>query len=304
MSELGQALKEAREQKGMTLDDIQDLTKIQKRYLIAIESGDYSKLPGNFYTRAFMKSYAEAVGIDPKELFAEHLRDLPSLEHEVEVTPSRSKTHAVKTNDSKVVSALPKVVIVVALVIVLIGIWVFMQKMHAGGSGQADSPDKGVVIKNGTNLGTGKAKSKAPAAPEKNMDSTTDNQKDGTTDQNTDENSQQIKLVSTSGQVTHYTLTGTDQFVIEIDAKQGTSSWIEARNDNPKGKKLYYTFVSNGANGKKDADFKQDLADLDTLYIKTGSAPNTEIKINGKPLQLPDNGTVQKIYITHAKSKS
>ncbi|MDA6131043.1 helix-turn-helix domain-containing protein, partial [Escherichia coli] len=49
----------------MSLDDLQKVTKIQKRYLMGIEEGDYSMMPGKFYVRAFIKQYAEAVGIEP-----------------------------------------------------------------------------------------------------------------------------------------------------------------------------------------------------------------------------------------------
>lgn len=65
MSELGQQLREARLQKGMSLDDVQEMTKIRKRYLEAIEAGDYKVLPGSFYVRAFIKTYAETVGLNP-----------------------------------------------------------------------------------------------------------------------------------------------------------------------------------------------------------------------------------------------
>lgn len=68
MSELGQQLKEARLQKGLSLDDVQEMTKIRKRYLEAIETGDYKVLPGSFYVRAFIKTYAETVGLNPDEI--------------------------------------------------------------------------------------------------------------------------------------------------------------------------------------------------------------------------------------------
>ena len=43
---VGKKLREAREKKGLTLDDLQQATKIQKRYLIAIEDEKFDELPG------------------------------------------------------------------------------------------------------------------------------------------------------------------------------------------------------------------------------------------------------------------
>lgn len=78
MSELGQVLQRAREEKGISLDDIQRITKIQRRYLEAIERGHFHVLPGHFYARAFIKSYAEAVGLDPTHLLDHFQTDIPS----------------------------------------------------------------------------------------------------------------------------------------------------------------------------------------------------------------------------------
>src|SRR5690625_6004319 len=69
--EIGELLKEAREEKGYTLDNIQEKTKIQKRYLVAIEQGDFNALPGKFYARAFIREYAEAVELDPEVVLAD-----------------------------------------------------------------------------------------------------------------------------------------------------------------------------------------------------------------------------------------
>ena len=77
MSDLGALLRKAREQRGYSLDDVQEFTKIRKRYLEAIETGDYKVLPGSFYVRAFVKTYAETVGLDAEEVLRLYQKELP-----------------------------------------------------------------------------------------------------------------------------------------------------------------------------------------------------------------------------------
>ncbi|HHW57942.1 MAG TPA: helix-turn-helix domain-containing protein [Clostridia bacterium] len=68
MKELGEFLKSERIKKGMTLEEIQEITKIRTRYLKAIEDGDFSVMPALVYAKGFVKSYAEALGLDGNEL--------------------------------------------------------------------------------------------------------------------------------------------------------------------------------------------------------------------------------------------
>jgi hypothetical protein len=68
----GLALKTARLRAGATLDDIARTTKVPVRMLEAIERGAFDRLPVGVYRRAYVRAYAEAVGLDPHEV----LRDL------------------------------------------------------------------------------------------------------------------------------------------------------------------------------------------------------------------------------------
>lgn len=84
MSKLGRTLYEARIEKGYTLNSLQQMTKIQKKYLEAIEEGRFEEIPGNFYLRAFVKQYADIVGLNGDALLVEYHDELDAVQHGVE----------------------------------------------------------------------------------------------------------------------------------------------------------------------------------------------------------------------------
>ncbi|MBS7530836.1 helix-turn-helix domain-containing protein [Hazenella sp. IB182353] len=68
MSNIGAYLKEIREQKGYSLEEMNHITNIQTNYLHALENEDFHLLPSPFYTRAFLRTYAKSLGIDAQAL--------------------------------------------------------------------------------------------------------------------------------------------------------------------------------------------------------------------------------------------
>ena len=69
----GQRLREAREAKKLSIEDIAAQTRIPTRHLASIEAGDWDKLPAPTYSIGFAKNYATAVGLDRNEI-GEQLR--------------------------------------------------------------------------------------------------------------------------------------------------------------------------------------------------------------------------------------
>ncbi|HWI54257.1 MAG TPA: helix-turn-helix domain-containing protein, partial [Desulfobacteria bacterium] len=64
MQSIGESLKNAREQKGISLEQAEDDTKIRKRYLQALEDGEYSIIPGSVYAKGFLRNYANYLGLN------------------------------------------------------------------------------------------------------------------------------------------------------------------------------------------------------------------------------------------------
>ena len=65
---VGERLKAAREEKGLSLEDVAAQTRIPQRHLESIESREWDKLPAPTYTLGFAKSYATVVGLDRVEI--------------------------------------------------------------------------------------------------------------------------------------------------------------------------------------------------------------------------------------------
>ena len=63
MQELGEMLRAARQEKGLTLADAEEATRIRQRYLEALEYGDEHGLPAPVYVEGFLRGYAAYLGL-------------------------------------------------------------------------------------------------------------------------------------------------------------------------------------------------------------------------------------------------
>jgi cytoskeletal protein RodZ len=75
MATFGEKLRSAREESGIGLDEIAAATKISPRYLDALERDDFEHLPGDVFTKGFVRAYAGQIGLDPDGLVEEFERE-------------------------------------------------------------------------------------------------------------------------------------------------------------------------------------------------------------------------------------
>ena len=75
--DFGTFLRQAREHRGVSLQDLAASTKISARVLESLERNDPSKLPGGIFSRAFVRAYAREVGLDPDVAVASFVTAFP-----------------------------------------------------------------------------------------------------------------------------------------------------------------------------------------------------------------------------------
>src|SRR5258706_4233548 len=74
MATLGEELRHKREQRGISLAEISEATRIGTRFLKAIETDNFSILPGGIFTRSFIRAYAKHVGMNEDEAIGLYLQ--------------------------------------------------------------------------------------------------------------------------------------------------------------------------------------------------------------------------------------
>src|SRR4051812_24174276 len=72
MPEIGATLREARMRLRIDISEIEAQTKIRAKYLRALENEEWNLLPGTTYVKSFLRTYAEALGLDAKLLVEEY----------------------------------------------------------------------------------------------------------------------------------------------------------------------------------------------------------------------------------------
>src|SRR5215471_3607056 len=78
--DVGLELRQARERRGLSLQQVSKITKISVPVLQAIEAADDARLPAPVFTRSFVKTYAAEVGLDRDDTLRRYLEQFESAE--------------------------------------------------------------------------------------------------------------------------------------------------------------------------------------------------------------------------------
>src|ERR1700694_2134736 len=98
MPEIGETLRDARMRGRIDVSEIEAQTKIRAKYLRALENEEWGLLPGPTFVKSFLRTYAQALGLDGKALVEEYRlnHETPSdtLLEPLVSSPRRARAHA------------------------------------------------------------------------------------------------------------------------------------------------------------------------------------------------------------------
>lgn len=270
--EIGKILRKAREEKGYTLDDLQQMTKIQKRYLIAIEDENFDELPGDFYVRAFIKQYANMVGLDGNELLQKYDDQLPKTKTEeysdhlaqaVETRTSQRKT--ISGSVDKVRNYMPTIIIVCVIVLVLAAIWLTaIARNHRDSSTRIDNSSVSV---------SGESRKKASSSSKKES---TKQSKSTAIKLQEAPNRNDTSVTYTANQLTADTT---------LQIEPSDRSWMQVRANNN-------NLLNKTLNNNEKTSLKINR-DTTSLVITVGNARATKLKIGNQEIDFTNNGRYQ-----------
>lgn len=287
--EIGTRLKEAREANNFSLDDVQQTTKIQKRYLQAIEKGNFDVMPGAFYVRAFIKEYAIAVGLDPDELIEEHNAELPATSDESSTDYTRvqrSKKDTSSTKRPAIFSLLPTIMIVLLVIGIIFAVWYFYTQAPQNNNEETNqSNENGSADEIFISDGDKDSSSEGSSNDDDQQEQDGQNQdKDGGGEQSKNEQGPEPELkviekgTGTTPESTLELINPDEEISIKFEAEDRSYLGVE----NGKGKTFFMREL-NTAN----PTFTQDISGEETILLNIGDASVLDITINGIPLEYP-----------------
>jgi transcriptional regulator with XRE-family HTH domain len=275
MSDLGQLLKKARTNKGYTLEEIQNVTKIRKRYLEAIEEGNYKVLPGNFYVRAFIKSYSEAVGLEADEVIRLYRSDHSAVQDEPVIEPIRRRTKPSKNNTEKM-SRWASALLLLAFPLLIFGIIYYYANLNEK-ENQVDDPlalTDQVSATDETN--TDQLNTSPPVQePEPELEPPAPEP--------------ELSLVKSSGGVDYYLLSNSALLEVEVEVI-GDKCWLAIRNDNATGEFVNQNLTLNAGD-------KQLWSFEGGAFFHFGRSNAVKVKVNGLEINMGDLSNPRKVQI-------
>ena len=291
-SVIGQELQKARLDKGLSLDDIQQTTKIQKRYLAAIENGQFDQLPGAFYERAFVRQYANAVRLDVADFMKNHDITTETVEPDLSGARvdadnvTRAGMHKVEeTAADKTRQMMPKILIGVTVIAIIAVIWAVVASFAGSAKQQSKNESSVSVTTSKVSSVSSSSESKSTTDESKKSSSKKESSKKESSEKKDDNKVDLGTGAATGNTVTYAAVKAPADKDMTLNLKSTGASWIQVKD-------AAGTVLWNGtlqANGNQDVKIP---ASVTGISVSIGNATVTKMSLDGSDVNLMNNNAI------------
>lgn len=249
MPDIGNSLREARIRRGLTIHDVEAVTKIRSKYLEALEENDFEVIPGPTYVKGFLRTYALFLKLDADFILAEYKssyeprnEDVSSLRTDLTQQPrSRTATERRQKRTRRVHRGYVLAGVVAVIAIVLLA-WFGSGRGNEAASLDSENlnPPTSTTVANSAGVST-----TTTVAPEGAESTTTS-----------------IPVATTTGQ----------NVVFVVNVTEG-SCWLVIREDSESGAELYAGTLSAGG--------RQTFDGAKRYWMMAGRPEVLAITVNG-----------------------
>lgn len=253
--------------------------------MAGIEEGNYATMPGAFYVRAFIKQYAEAVGLNGDELLETYKSDIPSPSNEevtksIPTTPSRRALGGRST--SKLMEIFPMVMVVVFVIAIIVMSW-FLFQNRPDDSEEAVTNDELLQEQKPTFEDNENVKPDDVEEPveEEAIEEVEEEPKP----------TQQLSFVDLQGVTSNYNLANAESYLVKLVAENTT--WLNIRDENDK--------ILVDQSVKAGETFEFDANAFSKIRIRLGHAPGNTVTINDEVVEFKSTEVTQNVVIQFNK---
>jgi len=273
---IGEQLKHARLKKGLTIEDLQKITKIQRRYLSALENNDFDAMPSAYYTRTFIRQYAEAVGLNARPLIRrfegkpdESYDKLPSAKPVKGSRKEKRQKEAKKQPSFK--SYIPVIILSLVVIAIILTI-VYAIRLDTASGPLVPKPEKTVIIGDSSTESSEKDSSSSDDKENQSTEKTTESSEKKDTKEN------QFKITADATDTVTYSGTNVSSPIkLEFKGLSGPA-WIGLQQTGTNA--IYYQYTLQA--GEEISSVVPDGAK--GVDIIVGASNNVSVKVNGQTL--------------------
>lgn len=261
-SEISQILKSARQTAGLSLLEVQEITKIQLIYLQAIEAGDQQALPNLFYAKMWIRRFAEAVNTNVDDLI-----DDSQTNYRVRQPSKKAILNSRPKFRDRFLNNFGLIATISIVLIGIVGLWLFFSNRFDSQTTRANSLDDKIQIS-----------SKKPTNNNPSKSSSTKSKQLSTKLNGPDFEQDTASFVCKDDE--------DNAIVVQV----GSASWIEVLID---GVQMYTGTMAGGS--QLEFDFNSSNSNI---TIHTGNSRETGISFDGELLNFKDGSPIEINNIT------